>query len=54
MEPREPQITIVTRGGVVMGEDQEAMYGQLLVQPKAQTKAPFNAPNEKEVFLDAR
>ena len=53
-QPRETYIVVVTRGGVVMREDQEAPYGKLQVQLAAQKKAPYDVQKERELFLDAR
>ena len=54
VEPREPHIVVVTRGGVVTGVDQEALYRQPQARSTAQKKAPFDVQKEMEVFLDVR
>ena len=50
----EPNISLVTRGGVASGADQEAPYRQIRVRLAQQNKGPFYFHKEKEVLLYAR
>ena len=42
IEPREPNIVVMERGGIVVGTNQESTYGQWRVQLTQQTKTPFD------------
>ena len=52
VEPRQPSLTIVTRGGVATGADQNTLQEHPQVRPMAQKKALLDFQQEKEVFLD--
>ena len=52
VEPRQPNLVVVTRGGVAMGADQNTLQGQPQVRPATQKKAPLDVQQEKEVFLE--
>ena len=54
IEPREANIVVVTRGGVVTRPYQDAHHGQMQIRPAAQNKFLFNVHKEKEVFFDIR
>ena len=51
---REPNIVVVTRGGVVTGEYQNTQHGQLQVRTATQKKVSLDVQKEKEAFLDVR
>ena len=46
-EPRQPHIVVVTRGGVVMGADQNTQQGKPQVRFLAQKKALLDVQQEK-------
>ena len=54
VEPRQPNLTIVTRGEDAIGVDQNTPQGHLEVQLVVQKKAPLDVQQEKEVFLEDR
>ena len=51
-EPRQPNLAIVTRGGVATGVDQNTPQGHLQVRAATQNKAPLDVQQEKELFLE--
>ena len=53
-EPRQPNLAVVTRGGVVIGAYQNTPQGHPQVRPAAQKKALLDVQHEKEVFLVAQ
>ena len=53
IEPRQPNLAVVTRGGAVIGADQNTLQGHPQVRHTAQKKAPLDVQQEKEVFLEA-
>ena len=54
IEPRQPKLDVVTRGGATIGADQNTPQGHPHVRPAAQKKALLDVQQEKEFFLEAR
>ena len=57
VEPWEPSVALITRGGVVMGADQAmptepTVQAQPQVRPTAQNKASLVVQEQKHVFMD--
>ena len=53
-KPRQPNLAIVTRGGVATRAYQNTLQGHPQVQHATQKKALLDVQQEKEVFLEAR
>ena len=54
VEPREPHIVVVTRGGFATREDQNTHQGQPEVRTATQKKYPLYVQKEKGFFLEVR
>ena len=54
VEPRKPNVVVITRGGVATRLDQNTQQGQQQVRLVARKKSPLDIQKEKEFFLYVR